>query len=116
MTHPNFFPPLLEGKIFRAFGAIMVYKDYAIFINYQHLLHQIAPQAKILRFLHSKMMISIAKSIENRVQISKFSPTNLTGPRWKYPPLVQNPGKTRGGYFLLTRVIAVEPLWIRSHE
>ena len=35
----------------------MVYKDYAIFINYQHLLHQIsAPQAKILRFLHSEMM------------------------------------------------------------
>ena len=37
-----------------------------------------APQAKILRFLDSKMMISIAKSIENRFQISKFSPTNLT--------------------------------------
>ena len=73
MTHPNFFPPLLEGKIFRAFGAIMVYKDYAIFINYQHLLHQIsAPQANNLRFSHSEMMISIAKSIENGVEIPKI--------------------------------------------
>ena len=67
-----------------------------------------APQAKILRFSDSKMMISIAKSIENRFQISNF----LLTPVGNNPPLVQNPGKTRGGgyfqgggYFLLTRVI-----------
>ena len=88
-------------KFFAPSARLWLYKDYAIFINYQQLLHQIsAPQAKILRFLHSEMMISIAKSIENSVQIPNFPPPAGSSDRQlETPPLVRNPGKTRGGVF-----------------
>ena len=85
----------------------LLYKDYAIFINYQQLLHQIsAPQAKILRFLHSEMMISIAKSIENSVQIPNFPPPAGSSDRQlEPPPPCSKSWKKQGGGFLPSRVI-----------
>ena len=70
-----------------------------------------APQAEHLRFLHSKMMISIANSTENRVQISNVFLQLLLDPVGNTPPLfkiLEKQGGFQGeGYFLLTRVIII---------
>ena len=54
----------------------------------KQLLYQIrAPQAKILMFLHSEMTISIAKSIENSVQIQKIPPPADPTNKYQHPKI-----------------------------